>query len=288
MARALVFPGQGSQAVGMGRELYAAFATARLVFEEVDEALKQKLARLMFEGPESELTLTENAQPALMTASLAAFRVLAKDGALALPQGAACVAGHGVWVSADEMEMIAESEAAIIYNPTANMILGSGVCPLGEFAAYGVPMGIGTDGMASNDSHNMIEVMKIGALLQKVHRLDPEATDARQILRMSTIEGARALGLGAITGSLEVGKRADLVRFDGNSFGAAVVHDPYQQIVYGAGPESIADVWVDGRRLLADGAFVSFDPKSIVPKIRELAKALARAGNLSEFSCLAR
>ena len=91
-----------------------------------------------------------------------------------------------------------------------------------------------------------------------------------------------------MTGSLEPGKRADIVRFDGDSFGAAVVHDPYQQIVYGAGPESIADVWVDGRRLLADGAFVSFDPKSIVPKVRELACALARAGNLSEFSCLAR
>jgi cytosine/adenosine deaminase-related metal-dependent hydrolase len=79
-----------------------------------------------------------------------------------------------------------------------------------------------------------------------------------------------------------------MVRFDGASFGVAVVHDPYQQIVYGAGPESIADIWVDGHRLLKDGAFVSFDPRSIVPKVRELARSLARAGNLSEFSCLAR
>jgi len=80
----------------MGRELHAAFGTARLVFEEVDEALEQKLSRLMFEGPESELTLTENAQPALMAVSLAAFRVLAKDGGMSLSKAAAFVAGHSL------------------------------------------------------------------------------------------------------------------------------------------------------------------------------------------------
>ncbi|HEV2522655.1 MAG TPA: amidohydrolase family protein [Candidatus Acidoferrales bacterium] len=202
--------------------------------------------------------------------------------------GADCIAGHGVWVSPEEIEMIATKKAAIIYNPTANMILGSGVCPLGELAAHGILMGIGTDGMASNDSHNMIEVLKLGSLLQKVHRQSPEAADARLMLKMSTIDGARVLGLGNVTGSLEAGKRADIVRFDGNSFGVAVVHDPYQQIVYGAGPESVADVWVDGRRLLADGQFVSFDLPSNVPKVRELARDLARAGNMSELSCLAR
>ena len=96
MARAFVFPGQGSQAVGMGRELFEVFESARLVFEEVDEALKQTLTKLMFEGPESELTLTENAQPALMTVSLAAFRVLEKDGGLRLADAAAFVAGHSL------------------------------------------------------------------------------------------------------------------------------------------------------------------------------------------------
>ncbi len=80
----------------MGRELHAAFEAARLVFEEVDEALKQRLSKLMFEGPESALTLTENAQPALMAVSLAAFRVLARDGGMALGKTAACVAGHSL------------------------------------------------------------------------------------------------------------------------------------------------------------------------------------------------
>ena len=80
MTRAFIFPGQGSQAVGMGLALSQGFAAARLVFEEVDEALKQKLSKLMFEGPESDLTLTENAQPALMAVSIAALRVLEADG----------------------------------------------------------------------------------------------------------------------------------------------------------------------------------------------------------------
>ncbi|HKW55079.1 MAG TPA: ACP S-malonyltransferase [Stellaceae bacterium] len=96
MSRAFVFPGQGSQAVGMGRDLAGAFATARETFQEVDEALRQSLSRIMFEGPESDLTLTENAQPALMAMSLAVMRVLERDGKLDLKRHVALVAGHSL------------------------------------------------------------------------------------------------------------------------------------------------------------------------------------------------
>jgi [acyl-carrier-protein] S-malonyltransferase len=96
MGRAFVFPGQGSQAVGMGAALAEAFGPARLVFEEVDDALDQRLSRLMFEGPESELTLTENAQPALMAVSLAVVRVLQQEAGIRLADKAALVAGHSL------------------------------------------------------------------------------------------------------------------------------------------------------------------------------------------------
>jgi [acyl-carrier-protein] S-malonyltransferase len=94
--RAFVFPGQGSQVVGMGRELFEAFAPAREVFEEVNDALDQKLSQLMFEGPESDLTLTENAQPAIMAVSLAVLRVLEKEGGFVLANEARYVAGHSL------------------------------------------------------------------------------------------------------------------------------------------------------------------------------------------------
>ena len=96
MKRAFVFPGQGSQAPGMGRDLAEAFAPARLLFEEVDDALSQHLSRLMFEGPESELTLTENAQPALLAASLAVIRVLQAEAGFDVAGQVAYVAGHSL------------------------------------------------------------------------------------------------------------------------------------------------------------------------------------------------
>jgi [acyl-carrier-protein] S-malonyltransferase len=96
MTRAFLFPGQGSQQIGMGKALADAFAPAREVFQEIDDALSQKLSRLMWEGPESDLTLTENAQPAIMAASLAIVRVLQRDGGLDFGKHARLVAGHSL------------------------------------------------------------------------------------------------------------------------------------------------------------------------------------------------
>jgi len=131
--RAFVFPGQGSQAVGMGKELAAAFAPARHLFEEVDEALQQKLSRLMFEGPGEQLTLTENAQPALMALSLAVVRVLEAEGKMELRKSAKLVAGH----SLGEYSALAAAGAFSV--PDAARLLKT----RGKAMQEAVPVGIG-------------------------------------------------------------------------------------------------------------------------------------------------
>ena len=167
------------------------------------------------------------------------------------------LAAHCIWVHPEEILTLAASGATVVHNPVANMILASGVCPVPALRQAGIPVGVGTDGAASNDSQNMLEAVKAAPLLQKVARLDPRALTAADVLAMATIEGARALGLDGLIGSLEPGKRADLVRLRGDRPGLANVHDPRQQVVYCASPTDVADVWVDGERRVAGGRLAS-------------------------------
>jgi 5-methylthioadenosine/S-adenosylhomocysteine deaminase len=197
------------------------------------------------------------------------------------------VAGHGIWVGEREIDLLGGAGVAVVHNPVANMILGSGVCPLAALGGAGIPVGIGTDGAASNDSQNMLEAVKTAALLQKVARLDPRAVTAGDVLAMATLEGARALRLEGRIGSLEPGKRADVVRLRGDRPGLANIHDPRQQVVYCASPADVADVWVDGVRRVADGALVGHDLAALVEASRPLAAELVTRAGLGGLSRLA-
>jgi 5-methylthioadenosine/S-adenosylhomocysteine deaminase len=197
------------------------------------------------------------------------------------------LAAHCVWVREAEIAALAAAGVAAVHNPVANMILASGVCPVPALRQAGIPVGIGTDGAASNDSQNMLEAVKAAALLQKVTRLDPAALTAGDVLAMATVEGARALGLDGQVGSLEPGKRADLVRLRADRPGLANIHDPRQQVVYCASPADVADVWVDGRRRVADGALVDHDLGALVEASRPLAADLVTRAGLGGLSRLA-
>lgn len=196
------------------------------------------------------------------------------------------VAGHGIWLSRSERHLLARQGVAIVHNPQANMILGSGICNLPALFEAGLTVALGTDGAASNDSQNLIEVAKLASLLQKVHHASPEVITAREVYRMATLQGARALGMETVTGSLEPGKAADLVAFSRHSPGTAIVHDPWQQLIYGAGPRDVCDVWVAGEPVLVDGQPVRVDLEAVTRKARQLARQLAAAADIKELSCL--
>jgi 5-methylthioadenosine/S-adenosylhomocysteine deaminase len=195
---------------------------------------------------------------------------------------------HCIWVNEPDIEVIAKSGASVAHNPLSNMILASGVCPVPRLRAAGIAVALGTDGAGSNDSHDMLQVMKCAALLQKLHHLDPLAMTARDAMTMATIEGARALRADQRIGSLEVGKQADVIRFAGDSVRLAYVHDPYQQLAFCAGPDDVSDVWVAGRHVLADRKLTTFDEAEIVAEARRCSADLATVAGLQELSAMAR
>lgn len=190
------------------------------------------------------------------------------------------LAAHLIWITQEDIHLLTAHEVAVAHNPVANMILGSGVCPLARLVPAGLAVGIGTDGAASNDSQNMFEAVKLAALLQKVHHLDPAVMSARNALEMATRGGARALGIDSLIGSLEPGKRADIVLLD-PTVELAAIHDSYQQVVYCAGPRSVSNVWVDGRRLLAEGKLTTIDEAGQIARGRALARRVATRAGLS-------
>lgn len=189
------------------------------------------------------------------------------------------VAGHVIWVTERDVARLVAHDVAVAHNPVANMILGSGVCPVPRLRAAGLAVGIGTDGAASNDSQDMLQAVKMAALLQKVHHVDPSVIDAATVLRMATIDGARALGLDRIVGSIEQGKRADLVLLQ-DTVDVAVLHDPVQQLVYGASPRSVAEVLVDGRRLVVDHEVQVVDEGEQIARCRPLVAHVASDADL--------
>jgi 5-methylthioadenosine/S-adenosylhomocysteine deaminase len=190
------------------------------------------------------------------------------------------VAAHCVWLDDRDIALLRDNRVAVAHNPVSNMILASGVCPVPRLLREGVPVGLGLDGPASNDSQDMLETMKVGALLQKVHHLQATAMTAPDIVRMATIGGARALGMDDEIGSLEPGKSADLVLLTEHSPSLTNIHDPYQELVYCASVRDIEQVWVGGEPVVAGGRVLGVDMAEVLAHARELAVRLATDAGL--------
>jgi 5-methylthioadenosine/S-adenosylhomocysteine deaminase len=179
------------------------------------------------------------------------------------------IACHCVWLTDEEMDLLARRGVRVVHNPESNMKLASGVAPVPELLARGVPVGLGTDGAASNNNLDLFQEMDFAAKLHKVHRLDPTVMPAGVVLEMATLGGARVLGMEKEIGSLEVGKKADVIVLDLNRPHLQPVYSIVSQLVYSATGADVRDVIIDGKFVMENRRLLTLDAEEIQRKARE-------------------
>jgi 5-methylthioadenosine/S-adenosylhomocysteine deaminase len=189
------------------------------------------------------------------------------------------LAAHCVHVDEGEMRTLHDAHAGVAHNPTSNLKLGSGVAPVSKMLELGLNVGIGTDGAASNNDLDMFEEMRLAALLAKGISGDPTAIPARTALAMATRLGARAMHLGDLTGSLEPGRRADLIVVDLDHTHTTPrferdVDAVYSQLVYTAKSTDVVDVMCDGRWLMRGGRLLTLDEAELRSQARDVARRI--------------
>lgn len=188
-----------------------------------------------------------------------------------------CVA-HCVWVDEDEMALMADHQVKVLHCPGSNLKLGSGIAPVPELRQRGVSVSLGADGAACNNRLDMFDEMRLAATLQAM-RLGPGSLPARDVVWMATREGARALGLGALIGSIEAGKRADVIVVDTRAPHVAPGPDPYSTLVYAARGTDVRTTVIDGELVVDRGLLLRLDGAEIAAAARREARELAgRAG----------
>lgn len=178
------------------------------------------------------------------------------------------IAVHMVHLLEDEMAQLAEYGVHIAHNPSSNMKLASGICPVSTLHDFNINVGLGTDGAASNNRLDMFTEIRAAALLAKVATENPEVVPAHRALEMATICGARALGREDDLGSIEVGKLADLTAVDLSDIVCQPCFDPTSQLAYVAGRENVTHVWVQGQCLLDDRKLTTLDEAELKQKAR--------------------
>ena len=187
------------------------------------------------------------------------------------------IGAHVVWPTDNEIRILAERNVGVIHNPTSNMKIASGISPVTDMLAAGVRLGLGTDGAASNNDLDMWEEMRLAAFLQKVEQMNPEVLPASTVLSMATSGGATAIGLGDSIGSLEVGKRADLIQVAFDDVHHVPTFDVISHLVFVTDEQDVASVVVDGKVLMRERELLTIDTERVAREARELAAKIQAA-----------
>lgn len=178
------------------------------------------------------------------------------------------IADHCIHLNREEIGLLAEKDVKAIHNPESNMKLASGIAPVPDMLAKGITVGLGTDGCASNNNLDLFSEMDIAAKLHKINRMDTTVMDALTVLRMATIEGAKALGMEGITGSLEKGKRADLIILDTNKPHLTPMYNPYSHLVYAARGADVTHTIINGRPVMEERRLLVMDIDEVMSRAR--------------------
>lgn len=189
------------------------------------------------------------------------------------------IAAHMVWPTKEEIPILAARKVGVIHNPTSNMKIASGIAPITEMLDAGVMLGLGTDGAASNNDLDMWEEMRLASLLQKVDRMNPEVLPAATVLRMATIGGAAAIGLSDTTGSLEVGKQADLIQVAFDDVHHIPTFNVISHLVFVTDEQDVASVIVDGKVLMKEREMLTIDTDTVRAEATALAARIQDALN---------
>lgn len=187
------------------------------------------------------------------------------------------IAAHVVWPTKEEIPILVERKVGVIHNPTSNMKIASGIAPITEMLAAGVRVGLGTDGAASNNDLDMWEEMRLASFLQKVDRMDPEVIPATTVLGMATSGGATAIGLGNSIGSLEVGKRADLIQVAFEDVHHIPTYNVISHLVFVSDEQDVASVVVDGKILMKEREMLTIDTDRVAAEAKALAAKIQTA-----------
>jgi len=187
------------------------------------------------------------------------------------------LAVHMTQLTDDDIAQVADAGAHVVHCPESNLKLASGFCPVQKLHAAKVNVALGTDGAASNNDLDLLGELKTAALLAKAVCGEANALPAADALRMATINGARALGLDSVIGSLEPGKAADLVAVQLEDIATQPVYNALSHIVYACSRHNVSDVWVAGKQLLKDHVLTTLDEKAIVAKAKTWAEKIFAA-----------
>jgi 5-methylthioadenosine/S-adenosylhomocysteine deaminase len=177
---------------------------------------------------------------------------------------------HCVWLDDEEIALMGARGAALSYCPSSNMFLGDGITRIPELLRAGVRIGLGTDGGCTNNRHSVLEEMRMTSLLQRVRLLDGTALPAERAFAMGTRGGAAILGLE--TGAIAAGQLADLVAIDLDDPSLHPRNDLLKSVVYAMSPRAVTDVWVHGRRVVADGRLATMDQPALVARVRDVTR----------------